>query len=151
MTEKTIGRHLVEVNNLMHREIIKSDTKEHKNGNHSENISHAASCIIAFLYDNKDKDIFQKDIEQEFQVRRSTVSKVLTLMEEKGHILRTPVKEDKRLKKITLTEETEKIAEKLMLSRHQLDKKMVSGLTPSELEILVTILEKIKINLSQED
>ncbi len=150
MTKKTIGRHLVEVNNLMHRE-IKADTQEQKGGTHSESISHSASCIIAYLYDNKNTDIFQKDIEQEFQLRRSTVSKVLTHMEEKGHIQRIPVKEDKRLKKIALTDKTEKIAQKLILSRQQLDKKMVEGLTDSELDILVSILEKIKKNLSQED
>lgn len=151
MAEKTIGRHIVEVNNLMHREIIKSDAKEHITSGRNESISHAASCIIAYLYNNKDADIFQKDIEHEFSVRRSTVSKVLTLMEEKGHIKRIEVKTDKRLKKIVLTHKAEAIAEKLTQLRSNVDKKMVEGLSQTELEILVNILEKIKNNLAQED
>ena len=39
--------------------------------------------IIRYLYENREQDIFQKDIEQRFAVGRSTVTNLLQLMEKK--------------------------------------------------------------------
>ena len=36
--------------------------------------------IIGFLYNNRDRDIFQKDVETEFSIGRSTVTNILKLM-----------------------------------------------------------------------
>ena len=74
--------------------------------------------ILAFLADHKNQDIFQKDIEDAFCIRRSTVSKVIRLMEEKGFIERQSVDYDARLKKLVLTPEGEHI-------HHLLKKKCV--------------------------
>ena len=60
--------------------------------------------IIRYLYENREQDIFQKDIEQRFAVGRSTVTNLLQLMEKKGFIRRESVKQDARLKKVILTE-----------------------------------------------
>ncbi|MBO7320019.1 MAG: MarR family transcriptional regulator, partial [Clostridia bacterium] len=35
---------------------------------------------IGYFYHNKDCDIFQKDFEQQFNIRRSTASNILALM-----------------------------------------------------------------------
>ena len=37
--------------------------------------------IIRYLYENRDRDIFQKDIEKHFSVGRSSVTNVIQLME----------------------------------------------------------------------
>ena len=42
------------------------------------------SWIIGYLYANREREIFQKDIEQRFAVGRSTVTNLLQLMEKKG-------------------------------------------------------------------
>ena len=55
--------------------------------------------IIRYLYENREQDIFQKDIEQRFAVGRSTVTNLLQLMEKKGFVRRESVKQDARLKK----------------------------------------------------
>lgn len=60
--------------------------------------------IIRYLYENREQDIFQKDIEQRFAVGRSTVTNLLQLMEKKGFVRRESVKQDARLKKVILTE-----------------------------------------------
>ena len=48
------------------------------------------------------KDTFQKDIESEFSINRSTTSEMLKLMCKKGMIQRVPVAHDARLKKISI-------------------------------------------------
>ena len=44
--------------------------------------------VVRHLYDNRDKDVFQKDLEEAFLVRPSTVSKAIKLMEKKELISR---------------------------------------------------------------
>ncbi len=56
--------------------------------------------IIRYLYENREQDMFQKDIEQRFAVGRSTVTNLIQLMEKKGFVKRESVKQDARLKKL---------------------------------------------------
>ena len=37
--------------------------------------------IIGYLYRNRDKEVFQRDIQEQFSIRRSTVTGILQLME----------------------------------------------------------------------
>ena len=53
--------------------------------------------IIRYLYENREQDIFQKDIEQRFAVGRSTVTNLIQLMEKKGFVKRESVKQKKGL------------------------------------------------------
>ncbi len=50
--------------------------------------------IIRYLYENREQDIFQKDIEQRFAVGRSTVTNLIQLMEKKGFVKRESGKQD---------------------------------------------------------
>lgn len=36
---------------------------------------------IDYFYENRDRDIYQRDFEEKFQIRRSTASNILKLME----------------------------------------------------------------------
>ena len=59
--------------------------------------------ILTYLSYHSDRDIYQKDIENDFCIRPSSVSKVIRLMETKGLIRREAVPSDARLKKLVLT------------------------------------------------
>ena len=50
-----------------------------------------------------DQNIFQKDIEVEFNIRRATATSALKLMEKKDLLVRVPMENDARLKRIILT------------------------------------------------
>lgn len=50
------------------------------------------------------QDIFQKDVEAEFQIRKSTATGILQLLEKKGFICRESVERDGRLKRVAPTE-----------------------------------------------
>ena len=67
--------------------------------------------ILGYLCRNEDKDIFQKDIEAEFKICRSTVTNILKLMEKKGYIRRESVPYDARLKKLVLTDTGREVEE----------------------------------------
>ena len=56
------------------------------------------------LFQSLKKDIYQKDIEKEFQIRRSTATGILQLLEKNGFVIRETVEWDARLKKLVPTD-----------------------------------------------
>ena len=60
--------------------------------------------IMGFIMDNGGRSVYQKDIEAEFNIRRSTATRLLQSMEHKDLIMREPEENDGRLKRIRLTE-----------------------------------------------
>ena len=88
--------------------------------------------IIEYLYRHRDEPVFQRDIEREFSITRSTVTNILQLMERKGYIQRLSVPQDARLKQLVLTEEGIQRHEKTLLSFHQTDDYVAGLLTEEE-------------------
>ena len=57
--------------------------------------------ILKFiLLETMHKDLYQKDIEEEFQIRKSTVTGYVQLMEKNGYLTRESVKGDARKKRL---------------------------------------------------
>jgi DNA-binding MarR family transcriptional regulator len=106
--------------------------------------------IIGYLSHNQDKDIFQKDIEKEFGITRSTASKVIDLMEQKGLIERQKVSYDARLKKLILTEKSKKISAMMNEDMSGVEKQLIRGFTQQEIETLIEYIERMKNNLNTE-
>ena len=105
--------------------------------------------ILGFLAANKDRDIFQKDIEQETSLTKSSVSNLLTKMEQKGLIQRQSIIGDARLKKIVLTELGCQVNEKNLKAIDAVDMNFVRGLTAEEQDQLLRILKKINCNMKE--
>ena len=61
----------------------------------------------------QNKSIYQKDIEHEFNIRKSTATNVLRLMAEKGLITKKVDQHDTRFKAIILTEKAIKLEPKI--------------------------------------
>ena len=103
--------------------------------------------VVRHLYDNRDKDVFQKDLEARFAVRRSTMTSVLQLMEKNGLIVKEEVESDKRLKKLVLTPLAIEKQNKMALCIDELDKKIKNGISEEELEAFFAVAEKLSANL----
>ena len=56
-----------------------------------EELTMMQSWIIRFLYEHSEEDIYQRDIEAEFSIARSTATGILKLMEKRGYIRRVSV------------------------------------------------------------
>lgn len=61
--------------------------------------------LLGYLYHkSRQGDVYQKDVEKEFRIRRSTATVMLQSLEQKGYLVRVASTEDARLKRILLTE-----------------------------------------------
>ena len=91
MKDSKIGIELRGLNNMIKRYIDK-----HLNKKVVDQITGTNGWIITYLSHNLDRDVFQKDLEEEFGVTRSTASKVINLMVQKGLVERHSVPYDAR-------------------------------------------------------
>ena len=103
--------------------------------------------IISYLVDNEGKDIFQKDIEKNFKIGKSSIAGTLKMMEEKNFIIRQPVKGDARLKRVCLTDKGREYARKMEQGKDEMEKKVCKGLTEDEIELFFRIVKKMQDNL----
>ena len=105
--------------------------------------------VIRYLYENRDNDIFQRDIEKTFGVRRSTVTSMLQIMEKNGLITRGSVPYDSRLKKITPTEKALELHRQISSEIDAIEAELSAGLSEEEIACFIATVEKIKKNLQK--
>lgn len=94
------------------------------------------------------RDVFQKDIEEKLQIRRSSVTGVLQLMEKKGLISRESVPYDARLKKIMLTKEAMKLEDHLHENIFVFEENLIKDVTTEDLETLIRVMETLSRNMN---
>lgn len=143
MKDNFIGFRIIHVSHQIKRAInhLKSIEK-------MEDLTGTQGKIIGYLVRNLDKDIFQKDIEDEFSIRRSTATGILQLMEKNDLVRRVPTLTDKRLKKIILTEKSLEINKSFSRVLEKMEKDIEMGLTPDEIAVFFNIMEKIQYNIN---
>lgn len=103
--------------------------------------------VIGYLYENRDKDIYQRDIQERFAIRRSTVTGMLKLMEKNELVTRTSVDSDARLKKISLTPRAVAMHEQIIRGINTVEERVYSGLDPDERATFIRLCEKIRVHL----
>lgn len=104
---------------------------------------------LRYFHQNRDRDIFQKDFEKHFDIRRSTASNILTLMEKNGLIVRESVSHDARLKKITLTKKAEDIHQQVEYAFCKMEQELAKGIDEKELDAFFDTLDKIRNNIER--
>lgn len=137
-----LGHEIKTLNNLMCRNFFNSVQK-------LKNVDEATimhGWIVRYLYENIDKKIFQKDIEKEFSINRSTVTNILKLMEKKGYIVRKCVENDARLKKLELTEKGIQLHKDISSTIDILDKETLKDIDENDLKIFYKVLNQIRKN-----
>lgn len=138
-----IGFQLHSLSNLMKRRMEHSDVFSHMDNNVTRN----NGWILNYLAHHSDRDIYQKDIENDFCIRRSTVSKVIRLMEAKGLIRRETVPSDARLKKLVLTPDGKKLQAAIERDQQETERLLRQGVTEEELQVFFQVMEKFKKNI----
>ena len=109
----------------------------------NKNLTGIQIWVLNFLFRSAGKDVYQRDVEREFNIRRSTA------MERGGLIRREPVVFDARLKKIVLTDYAEDIRKQLQAQIKKTEAQMTEGFTDEEIETFFSFVERFKNNLKK--
>ncbi len=116
---------------------------------HVDEMTGTHGWAVGYFYKNRDRDIFQKDFEKEFDIRRSTASNILALMEKNGLIIRQSVEQDARLKKIVLTQKAVDIHRKVESAFQKMEEDISQGISDEEMEAFLKTVDKIKNNIER--
>ncbi len=106
---------------------------------------------MGYLAMREGSDVYQRDIETFFHLRRSTVSSLLNTLERKGLLQREPVPHDARLKKLVLTEAGLALSTQALSVMRRMNQVLIQGLTPEEVIQLSGLLGKVETTLSRSE
>ena len=108
-------------------------------------------AIINYLYENKKKDIYQKDLEIAFNISKAAISDVLNTMEKNEMIERVQSNLDARYKKIILTKKA--FNSYLDFTNHLniVNSELEKSLTKEELDSFIFLIHKISNYLRKDD
>ncbi len=103
--------------------------------------------FLGYLDQHREGDVFQKDLERAFQIRRSTATGILQVMEREGYLARIPVPQDARLKKLVLTARGQSVCNNAKRRIDALESRVRRSLSDAELTELFGLLARIQHNL----
>ena len=131
--------------------LIKRDVEKSKINLGLDPVKGVNGWAISYFYENRHRDIFQKDFENQFSIRGSTASKILKTMEQKGYIQRIAVESDARLKKIVLTENAMELHKRIISEIEAREERMRKGLSKQELDTFFNVMNKLCDNMEDKD
>lgn len=105
--------------------------------------------ILMYIYQT-DEDVYQRDIEKFFNIRRSTATGLITSLEEKEYIIKESVMSDARLKKLVLTKKAKNAVSLVDTQVVQLEEKMLQGISEEEIQTFRKIIAKMTKNLLED-
>ena len=141
-----IGAEIGMLHNLLRRQMA---CMTEKSANSANVTGMQAMIVHHLILREKQGDIFQKDLENAFQMRRSTATGILQRMEQHGILRREPVAHDGRLKRLVLTDRARAMDERITERMVQMEQMLREGIGAEELESWFAVCEKIRSNLEQ--
>lgn len=140
-----IGYEIHRLDNAIKKKI---DNKLRSNGLDEATMTNG--WVLRYLYENKDTEVYQKDIEKHFNIGRSTVTGILKLMEENELVKRVSVQNDARLKRVILLQKGIEVHLMIENAVYDTNQKIAENITPKEMDTLFCILQKIHNNIREE-
>ena len=142
MDNKNISLELRKIANLIKRNFDKSFDKKITN----------TQCLILNYIENKSRSeivVYQKDIEDFFDLRRSTICEILNIMEKNNLIKRSLSDVDMRSKEINLDTSGYLVLDEFQNKIQELEMIMKKDISEEELLLFFRLLEKFRKNLEE--
>lgn len=124
--------------------------REIDHANQKLGVSGVQGRIIGYVRcESKNRDVFQKDIEEHFELRGSSVTSTLQNLEKMGFIARESIPTDQRLKRIVLTKKALDIHNQITKNIEQVEKEAFSSINKEEEQLLSVLLKRILNNIEK--
>lgn len=130
---------------------IKRDIENSREKAGIEHIKGINGWAINYFYENREKDIFQRDFEEKFSIRGSTASRMLKTMEQNGFIERVSVESDARLKKIVLTEKAIENHKKIIANIQKREERLKKGISDNDLKVFFNVMNRLTANMEEQN
>lgn len=138
--KKAVGRCISKLSNQIRRRLDSYSTKS--------GVSGSQGRVLHFVL-AQPEDVFQRDIEQEFNMRPPSATELLKTMEKNGLIRRESTAQDARLKKIIVTEKATGLVGQVFPDLEELEQDLTKGISPEQLEVFFLVVERMSENLKE--
>lgn len=102
------------------------------------------------LWNAGKREIYQRDVEKNFSIRRSSVTSLLKKLEDKQYITRESVEGDARLKQIVLTPRALKLRKSVIQGSYDFEDKLLQNVSAADIEVWQKVTKQMIANLSEE-
>ena len=99
--------------------------------------------VLRYVKEHEGEDVYQRDLEKAFRLRRSTISNMIDLMVQKQYLVRESVEGDKRLKRLRLTEKGEAILCEVTHAAEKLETSLREKFSREEYAAFSNLLERL--------
>lgn len=139
-----VGIKIKKIHSLIRKAIHNSETFKE-----NEELTNVIGWTIGFISRRNHEGIetYQKDIEREFKISRSTATGLLQNMEKLGYVYREVSEVDSRLKRIVLTEKSIELNKKVILTFDSIETRLLTDFSKEEEEMLFSFLLRLEKNL----
>ena len=146
--ERYIGAELRRLSNLSCRYFERQAGKRQ-----TEAITGTNGWIIGYIGRREERGevVYQHDLESRFGITRSTASKVVSLMAQKGLVEQLSVEGDRRKKQLRLTRKAREVTQMMNEDRRHFEQMLRRGFSTEELEMLFSFLDRLHANLSEKE
>ncbi|MBO4378097.1 MAG: MarR family transcriptional regulator [Clostridia bacterium] len=146
--ERYIGAELRRLSNLSCRYFERQAGKRQ-----TEAITGTNGWIIGYIGRREERGevVYQHDLESRFGITRSTASKVVSLMAQKGLVEQLSVEGDRRKKQLRLTRKAREVTQMMNEDRRHFEQMLRRGFSGEELETLFSFLDRLHANLSEKE
>lgn len=107
--------------------------------------------IIKYILKHDGKTIYQRDLEEVFNLRRATISGILKTMEKNNVIIRVCDPNDARGKIVILSDDAKKFFKEKETLFKKIETVLKKDITKEELEIFYKVILKMRDNINRKD
>lgn len=140
-TQQDVGRL---INMISHQ--LKRQMKTHRDEDHLTNMQKLV--LHSIMFESLEHDVYQKDLEKQFEIRRSTATGILQLLEKNGFICREQEKKDARMKRILPTEKAIGLRKEILGNIRDMEHVLRKDIPEEDVQVCLRVLEKMSANLS---
>lgn len=107
--------------------------------------------IIKYILKHDGKTIYQRDLEEVFNLRRATISGILKTMEKNNVIIRVCDPNDARGKIVILSDDAKKFIKEKETLFKKIETVLKKDISKEELEIFYKVILKMRDNINRKD
>lgn len=138
--ERRIGLEIRKVQQMIKHKIEKERAKDNMD------LTHCQIRVLHYM-SKQETPVYQKDIEEFLNVRRSTATGILNILERDGYILRKRAFHDGRLKEITITPLTLAVVSRMDRHIDNLEKTLRQNIAEEDLQVFYKVLDQLRENI----
>ena len=140
-TQQDIGKQICYASVLFRRNF--DHVVASQSAGYTDSLSGRNIWVLRYIQEHSGEDVFQKDLETAFKLRRSTISNTVDLMERKQLLVRESVNGDARLKRLRLTPKAEEILAKVSQEVDRMEEYVRMAFSPEDYSSLMNLLQQL--------